>query len=482
MHMRLIFLVLLFHHSHTAFAFTPCRISGFSYAIECTTLVVESSVSHQSLFDVRVFKVAARVRYPLPSPLIWIPSSLSVSPTARAPFMINSLSRIRNKRDLIWIELTPHASGLRNHCGWSKPWNSLSFRLDRFAHPEYLASCQTELKTLGVLDELTPETLAGYYEAVAKQLNLTKVTIFAEQAGAEIASAWQQQSPGRVLFQVMDNPSEARAPSSLMAQAVAIDRKLQAIDTQCRRSGQCASDALGLQQAFSQLRTQLPTLVTVQSPYTFAEESITFTAPFLVYALQQQLNLTEQSQWLPNVFHQANQGNWLPLYQLIAGQWTRRLPQVNDVFYLAEQCIDWQTFTDNTAVAPAHPSFLVNWIYQQLKQRYQTLCQSSPKLMHQPIKHKTQPPPQLILRGGLWSVGQNDTPLESTLLLHVPGVEHVFSYGCAKEVIARYVNVVDKQLQTGKAVSVRQTEIEAECLLNMPLPVKPSLADAIKKK
>jgi len=468
--MRLQLWLFLVFFSLQASAFTPCRIPGYPYAIECLSLKLDSPVSKKQLLEVTVFKVASRVRYPKPSPVIWIPDGISQPSSERAAFIINSLSKLRNRRDILWLEFSPAQESLDPQCGKKGAReSSVMMRLNRFDNDDYLHQCRAQLGKLGSLDEVSEQALAKYYDAVANALKLKQVTIFAERSGASVASAWQAHSPGRILFQVWDNPDMS---PSLKAQIQSASQILHNVHIQCVLSKQCAVDAPDTETDLNRLFARLPVNVAVRNPRNYQEENIILTAPFLSVAIMQMLNSPVHAQQLPNLIHQALKGDFNPLYQSFATQWTRRQPTLSDPIYLAEQCIPWmrswhseRTWQNRTPLEAT--------MFENIKKRYQTLCAGVGNNVRQTLV--ALPATRTLILSGQSVHAVNYAGMGPEIVqLALPGLgSSALPFGCTKDVIARYFQLQDKM---PKSTGMTTEGLEVDCLTHIPLPVMPGVA------
>lgn len=468
--MRLLLPLLMSLFSLQVSAFSPCRIPGYAYAIECLSLKLESPVSKQHVFEVKVFKVASRVRYPKPSPVIWIPDGISQPASQRASFIINSLSKLRNRRDILWLEFVPAQESIDPQCGKKGAREaSVMMRLNRFANEDYLQQCRLQIGKLGNLDEISEQTLAAYYEAVVNTLQLKQVTIVAERSGASVASAWQAHAPARILFQVWDNPVIS---PSLKTHIRSASQILHNVHIQCMLSKQCAVDSPEIGSDLNRLFERLPATLTVRNPLTFAPENITLTAPFLSFAILQVLNSPLHAQQLPNLIHQAINGDFNPFYQSFASQWTRRKPTVNDPLYLAEQCMPWVRTWEREPPWQTASRFEAG-MFEHIRKRYQAMC----KNISNTVKSSSMIFPStgsstLILSGQSVHPVNLSKMGPQVIQLTLPGIGNSgLPVGCAKEVIARYFQLND----TVSKAPVTEEVLEADCLTHVPQPVMPGL-------
>lgn len=477
-------LLFLWSFSINAIAFAPCRISGYPHPIDCEKMQILSPVSHQEMMDVTVYKVAARVRYAKASPLFWIPESIAFKSTRRAPYIIQSLSRIRNSRDLYWIEFTPNPQKMHGDCLSSPPYQSINFRLDRYANPRYLSGCQKQFNHFGKLDEITPDTLADYYETVVKRLNIKNVTIFAERSGGEIANMWHLKAPSRILFQVFDNPDDAYKKKHLTAIITATISQLNMISGRCVKSGQCKPNYSGLIKDLLELSDKLPAKFTVKNPYSFSDESIIFSHSFFVAGLLNMLQSPEQAQWLPALIQHANRGDWLPFYHQFARSLDRDIGNVNYSLLLAKHCTDWNAFEDKGAINEKkipdtnnnpHEKLFFAWMFHQITRQGQNLCANIPNSTDQQVAilKSIKSPPQLIM-SGMYPQSQLRHQQESnTLTLNSENIGATsINVGCAKDVISRYFNQMDRVLSGDSKNPLTVNSIDADCLIHIPPPLK----------
>lgn len=454
MPLRFLLTCLLYLFSATqAHALSSCRISGYPYAIDCETVVVNAKVPLQ----ITLYKVAARVRYPAPEPVIWIADSIAMPASHRAPAIIQLLSRLRNQRDLLWLEFSRAAATTDKDCKASTQ-ATLPARLHLQPPSTQRAACTRWLQQPDHLHALTTTEIARQYEAAARQLGLQQVTLVTEGRGAWIARDWQQIAPGRIRLQIHDSPPHTAAPS-LVASANRQSQMLQQLLSACAVDNHCRQHGMHRTETFEKLFQQLPVTLTVRDPYTLQSTRLVLEAPQFAYWLGQILQVPTRSQYLPAALQLAAQGDWQPWLGLIVHYWNRQPDTVDDALATGSVCANRQTET-----LPPPQTTLATWLYRHMQTYQQQLCAGLPELPRSAAPSNTPSAiPTLVL-----TAQASAAPIApGTVTLVVPGAgATVFSHGCAKDVIARFYRMA----LHGPWPAVAAT-LQAECLTQVPPPL-----------
>ncbi len=461
---QIIFVLLFFCFSNAAFSFSPCRIEGYSFEIECDNVQATSSTAVNTL-DIRmnIFQVNAIVRYPHPEPIFWIPDNLGVNITKRAPAMISALRRLRNDRNFLWVDFKlPNNQAIIACDDAVEATLTLDSKIDYFYQDAFLKQCQNKLKPLD-FHHFSDEKIAQHYEFVRKKLGIAQVVVMAEGKGANIAIAWQKISPNAIKFQMFDSPifDEDDLPNARALKTQAI---LNEVMLRCETNPECHAQNPNISSAFKEILTTLPLKVKVKDPMIGKEVSIIMDEPLFYLAMSNFLSSPNRAIYLPTIFTALLNNDWQPLIGLLSLNWAKQKPTFNDGLMLAEQCL----------VAEKYPKKNVenqpkNWFYRMELNRLNKLCHV---FYDQFLQVNFQPqqtiftPTLLLIGGQTLSVNRNDNFLKQHTRVFVPNAGFgILGYGCAKDIMYRYAKQQVKQ-----AGVVTDKILDADCLTNIPLP------------
>ena len=430
---------------------TQCRIPHYAFTLNCLNLPA-NTFGNQAPFDVHVYKVDARVRYPKPTPAIWLPDGLGLVPTERAPLMLNTLSRLRNFREFIWLELKPPKNKPALTCQTEaelKP--SFQKRLYRLNDKPLLAQCVNTIQAFGGVKQVDYHAIAETYERMAQQLNLQQVTVVAEGRGALIANAWQAIAPKRIAFAVFDSPSRLPNAEENWQQAKANAQALQKIFKACESEKQCRDQFKHQEADWLALQKSLPIITRVKDPITLKNVELSITNDMLALWTSQLLRNPSKSRYLPMLLTNALAGDWQPFIGTLTYPWQKDISPVNHALAIAEQCAYRnQSETGNTQTNKLAP--LTNWFYQSEQARSQALCASlgcyQPKIQTWQASKQT---PTLVLMGlANPAIDPNWQNSAEHTVIQAPGAGHgVLNHACTRDVIVRYFKWQDDSA-TGK--------------------------------
>ncbi len=444
-----------------------CRIPHYAFTLNCLTLPA-NTLGEQSHFDVQVYKVDARVRYPKPTPVIWLPDGLGMVPTERAPLMLSTLSRLRNFREFIWLEFKPAKNKPTLTCQTEaelKP--SFQKRLYRLNDIELITQCTNTIQAFGGVKQVDYHALAQTYERMAQQLNLQQVTVVAEGRGALIANAWQTIAPKRIAFAVFDSPPRLPDAQEALLQAEANAQALQKVFSACEAEKRCRDQFKHQEADWLALQKSLPVTTRVKDPITLKSTDLTITNDMLAMWTGQLLRNPNKSRYLPLFLTHAVAGNWQPFIGTLTYPWQKDIGPVNHALAIAEQCAyRGQTEADNTQKNSLSP--LANWFYQSDLARSQAMCAGLERYHPQTLTWQaSKQMPTLVLMGlANPAIDPNWQNTATHTVIQAPGAGHgVLNHACTRDVIVRYFKWQDDSASGGKTKA-----FEADCLLKLPYP------------
>ncbi len=455
-----IFLVLV---SQASFA-KACRISNYAYEIDCIKL----DYLNKNDFDVTVFKVSATVRYPRPEPIIWIPDGLVIQPTERASSMIAVLSRVRGKRDFLWIDLQSPQKDTLQACNPDAYITELkianiSNRLDPFHSPDMLMNCQKNIAQLKDKNAFSYENIAAVYESMRKKLGVKQVVVVAEGRGAEIALAWQQLAPEAIRFAVMDSPVFNKLDFNI-EQAVSQENALMAVFNACQKSTQCQKNYPNPQHDFLSILEKLPQTVSVQDPLTLQNTSFVMDDQLFLQAMQVLLRAPSRAKSLPMLLSSAQSGDWQPLVGMLSVGWFRRNNVANFGLYIIESC---KKFDESETGRAQGLNSIATWFFQVGQNRLRGMCGETQSI---PVNSTVFHAPSLVLSGGVNPTRQKSLPpfKYKTVVDAKNAGANLLGYGCTKDVVYRYFKALDAVEDT--AFSPELKSLDANCITAIPYP------------
>lgn len=439
-----------------AIAFEPCRIKGYAHALECQTIQIDQ-------FNIKVYRMASVVRYPLAEPIVWIPGGLGVDVNRAAAGKIRALRRIRTHQDLIWLEIldTNLQPWLRCAPNTSQTANikPVVERIDHFADPSLLQQCYAQVSHWGI-SAFSADKVAKLYESMRQALGYDQVVVFADGNGAKIALAWQKQARHAIQFQVFDNPPSLTNP--LLQTAVQTQARFEAYRNACQQVDSCSNAYGDAAQHLQSVVDRLPQDVMFKNPLTGQSEVLALTETAFYLAMNRLLQSSLTASQVPKMLSQIDRGEWQLFVGLLALSWSKRGYQFNDAAYLAQYCL---THGVGVVNQPDNKS----WFYRMGQQRFKALCEPFALPSKPEDAVLVSEVPTLVLKSGLPLSATSDWLfLTHRTSVHAPNATgSLLGYGCAKDVVYRYFKW---QRQHSDQPVMDAGALNASCVESIPLP------------
>lgn len=433
---------------------SACRISGYAHEIECGTLELanENKDFSPAIDGLRWYRIPARTRYGLPDPVIWI-SGFGNDTVERAPVMAATLKRLLNSRDLIWMEPrgTPPAADLACIPAGIKTLQTL---LEPLADAAVVKRCRDAMRSWAGTAVPPARQHAMDLERLRIALGISRVNVLAEDNGAEVAMEWAVIAPAAIRTVALDSPvlTDVSTPEQ---RALRMASALRQALASCRQSEACRSAYPDPLADLQHVRAGLPRTVTIPHPQTGESESVRVTDEILAGMVARILRHPPRAGMLPAVLQATADGDWRPLFGLLAATWSGPDQTFHWEPWLAATC------SNDQPRGGSPEDEVAAWFQTSERQQYQRLCDGQLA----PPEPKDSPPagqyPLLVLQGGADPVA-SEAP-SNALVVEAPGGGHgMLAYGCAADIVYRFVQF---------AAMPAGSELGAACLEQVPYPV-----------
>ena len=437
-----------------------CRIEGYQFAIYCGELVIPSKPSLPKI-TLKYYKIPAKVRYPHPEPIIWIPDGIGAYTTERTPSMISLLTRARNYRDFIWLET--RGTGQQGVGCRDDAQLNLTSQINRYQSIKWQEHCKAKLNAFNAI--ISVSDIAADYERLLQQLNIKQVVVYTEGKGVDVLNAWIKQSPQRFKAIVIDSPSHYY-PESLAEKSEAFAKRFQTIIDNCKNNQHCNQrfnpDALSI----SNLIDKLPVNTRLVNPLTGKIETVQIDKVSFHLILSGILKHPSKSWMLPYLMDEAQRDNWQPFISIATSNTGKRPSKFEHANNIIEQCA---SFNPNHSVT-LH-SHHAKIIYQTELERLTTLCRSFQLNADQAFiqKNPDNQIPTLILKGDLNPlINHHLNEYRNQKVIVANGaMTNLMNFSCAKDVMYRFLKGVEQQKH------IQDIDLEADCLSNIKAPVMP---------
>jgi pimeloyl-ACP methyl ester carboxylesterase len=294
----------------------PCRIAGIPNELRCGSLQrpLDPARPDGVKIDIHYVVVPAMARNKQPDAVLMLAGGPGQSAIKLAPRVLSRLSRLHNRRDLVFID--------QRGTGQSAPLNCpddsqlpITEQLDSAAQLRRLDACRAALEKLpygkdGGLRFFTTSIAMQDLDAVREALGVPQWNLVGGSYGTRAALEYLRQFPTKVRRTLIDGvaPPDMALPASFSTDGQAALDKL--IAANAKTQPQLRAD-------WQQLLASLPREVTVAHPLTGQPERFTVTRELLLRAVRAPLYQPSLAAALPAAIHAAAaDGNFTGLFGL----------------------------------------------------------------------------------------------------------------------------------------------------------------------
>ncbi len=443
----------------------PCRVSGMRTEVQCGVLqrALDPARPNGVQINVHYVVVPALARRKFSDPVFFLAGGPGQSAIQVAPQMAQLMSRLNNRRDLVFVDQRGTGQSAPLMC-LDESSNTLTQQLDAQWQTMQLQQCLTQLQKLpyGDLRFFTTTLAMQDVDAVRLALAAPTVNLVGVSYGTRAALEYQRQFPNAVRRSVLDGvapPDMVLPASASMDNQAAFDALLGA----CERDAVCVRTYPRLRRDWASVLAGLPRTVQLAHPLTGLPEKITMTRAAVLGGVRTPLYAPALAAALPEAITQAAQGRFEALVAmgtLMGGRGPNR-PAVG--LHFSVICAeDWPRWSSN-ADLPGHD------FGAAFAQTYRDACAYWPRGEVAPAFHALVPSavPVLLLSGGLDPVtpprhGARVAQALGPLARHVvvPQAGHgVLGLGCMRDVMFRFIDAQDE---------AAALQVDASCANAMP--------------
>ncbi len=438
-----------------------CRVAGLRTEVRCGVLrrALDPTQAAGPQIDVRYVVVPALARRKLPDPVFLLAGGPGQSAIATAPLMAQLMSRLNNRRDLVFVDQRGSGRSAPLMCDEDRH-ASLAQQLDGQRRAAALRLCLAQLQKLpyGDLRFFTTTLAMQDVDAVRQALAAQRVNLVGASYGTRAALEYLRQFPQAVRRGVIDGvaPPDMALPASVsLDNQSAFDSLLAA----CEQQASCAKAYPRLRADWAALLLSLPKPVLLTDPLTGASQRLTLTREMLLGAVRGPLYGPVVAAALPHAITEAARGHF---EALLGGRGPNRLAMG---LHFSVVCAEDMP---RLAASPDRPGKDFGTEFGQL---YADTCAYWP-LGKVPADFYVVPPspaPVLLLSGGLDPV---TPPRHAARVAQALGAKArqvvvanaghgVLNLGCMRDVLFRFIDAAD---------DAAALAVDAACAGNIPRP------------
>jgi pimeloyl-ACP methyl ester carboxylesterase len=302
--------------AHAASPLKPCRIDGIPNELQCGSLQrpLDPARPDGAKLDIHYLVVPAMARNKQPDAVLMLAGGPGQSAIGIASHVLQRLSRLNNRRDLVFIDQRGTGKSAPLDCP-DETHLPITEQLDAAAQMRRLDACRTMLEKLpygqnGGLRFFTTTIAMQDLDAVRDALGVSQWNLVGASYGTRAALEYLRQFPTKVRRTVIDGvaPPDMVLPASFSPDTQAALDKL--FDAHAKTHPALRSD-------WQKLLASLPREVTVAQPLTGQPERFTVDRELLLRAVRPPLYLPALAAALPAAIHAAaSEGRFEGLFGL----------------------------------------------------------------------------------------------------------------------------------------------------------------------
>jgi pimeloyl-ACP methyl ester carboxylesterase len=444
-----------------------CRVEGLPNEVQCGSVQrpLDPARPNGPQIEVHYLVVPAMARNKQPDAVLLLAGGPGQSAIDVAPTLMQRLSRLNNRRDLVFIDQRGTGLSAPLQCA-DESQLSLQQSIDPVQQLQRMRQCQETLAKLpyGDLRFFTTTLAMQDFEAVRQQLGVTQWNLIGASYGTRAALEYLRQFPQQVRRTVIDGVAP---PDMVLPASVAIDGQaaLDAVFAACETELQCAQQYPQLRLQWGLLLKRLPQQIVVNDPLTGEPQSVELTRAALLQMLRTPLYAPALAAALPAAIHAAAQGNFSGLVGLSSAMASRKSSRLAMGMHFSVVCAeDAPRITHTTQEAASELGRTdVQW--------YESVCAFWPRGVVPPAFYQVPAAqsPVLLLSGGADPVtpprhGERVAKALGAKAQHVvvPAAGHgVTSLACMHDVVLRFITA---------PTDAQALPQDASCAIKVPRP------------
>lgn len=289
-----------------------CRLAGLPNELRCGSIErpLDPARPEGTRIQVHYLVVPALARNKLPDAVLLLAGGPGQSAIRIAPAVVQRLSRLNNRRDLVFIDQRGTGKSAPLECADDSRL-PVAEQLDGAAQMRRIEACRLALQKLpqGDLRQYTTPIAMQDMDAVREALGVPQWNLIGASYGTRAALEYLRQFPSRVRRTVIDGvaPPDMALPASFSTDTQA------ALDALFKAQ---AKTYPGLQADWERLLATLPRTVSVANPLTGAPERFEVDRALLLRAVRPPLYAPALASALPAAIEAALQGRFEGMFGL----------------------------------------------------------------------------------------------------------------------------------------------------------------------
>jgi pimeloyl-ACP methyl ester carboxylesterase len=249
-----------------------------------------------------------------PDPLFYIPGGPGSSATEDAPFVAQQAAKIREHRDLVFMDQRGTGGSNPLNCAFFNPGDLQSYLGDYFPLPD-VRKCREELEPKANLKLYTTSIAADDLEDVRRALGYQKINIIGGSYGTRAAQVFLKRHPNSVRAIILHGVSTTNQfmPRDFPQHT---ERALNGVIAECAADKDCHEAFPNLEAEKKSVLEKLlrgPVEVEVKRGTSNENVRISLSRDLIAEAIRYMLYQAGAASRIPLFIHLASQGNFVPL-------------------------------------------------------------------------------------------------------------------------------------------------------------------------
>ena len=386
--------------ARTSLVLSECDVRGVKGKARCGSYeVFENRATRRGRkikLKVVVFPATGAER--APDPYFYIPGGPGSSATEDAPYFANEWARIRERRDLVFLDQRGTGGSNPLNCPLFDPAD-LQGHLGAYFPLDSVRRCRAALEPTADLTLYTTPIAMDDLDEVRAALGYERINLFGGSYGTRAALAYLKQHPNSVRTVTLQGvaPSNKYMPLAFPADS---QRALDGVLTECERDAACRAAFPAVRaearEVFERLRKG-PVEVEILHPQTGASVRVRLSRNLAAEAVRYMLYQAGNATRIPLYLHRAAAGDYTPLAEAAVSYRQGIVESGANGLYLSITCAEDLPFIKPGEGERVDDTFLGN--YRLVDQR--AACALWPRATvpanySQPVRAET---PVLILTG-----------------------------------------------------------------------------------
>jgi pimeloyl-ACP methyl ester carboxylesterase len=304
----------------SAITLAPCEVPGPDPSTKdkarCGTFEVFEDREHKAGRKIALKIVVYPARSPdkAPDPLFYIPGGPGQSATEDAPFVAQQAAKIREHRDLVFVDQRGTGGSNPLNCNFFDPKDLQSYLSDYFPLPD-VRKCRQQLESKADLKLYTTEVASDDLEDVRRALGYEKINIVGVSYGTRMAQVFLKRHPdsARAIILLGVSTTNQFMPRDFPQDT---ERALNGVIAECAGEKDCREAFPNLEgEKKSVLEKLLRGSVNVEVKHGTSNQPvrITLSRDLVAEAVRYMLYQPDSAARIPLFIHLAAQGNFVPL-------------------------------------------------------------------------------------------------------------------------------------------------------------------------